>query len=212
VSKFFLYFNINFFILFISLSTFGQNLAPLRNYTFDQVAKNEEVNYLIIEGCVSLYSAMTELTKKKYPDLANQFFEIANTVYPYGIISLQKLRKISKRDAEMLFFEKVNKLTNKYVYEMNTIGKKTGSFFEGSFFGEDLKFCQEVTSSLNLLIQDTYEYIKSIEVLSTNTLLGHRQIFVSSMGEGRTVVEKQRKGKAIDEIKEIANKIISELN
>jgi len=62
------------------------------------------------------------------------------------------------------------------------------------------------------LIQDTYEYIKSIEVLSTNTLLGHRQIFVSSMGEGRTVVEKQRKGKAIDEIKEIANKIISELN
>lgn len=62
------------------------------------------------------------------------------------------------------------------------------------------------------LIQDTYEYIKSIEVLSTNTLLGHRQIFVSSMGEGRTVVEKQRKGKAIDEIKEITNKIISELN
>jgi hypothetical protein len=32
------------------------------------------------------------------------------------------------------------------------------------------------------------------------------------MGEGRTVVEKQRKGKAIDEIKGIANKIISELN
>jgi len=62
------------------------------------------------------------------------------------------------------------------------------------------------------LIQDTYEYIKSIEVLSTNTLLGHRQIFVSSMGEGRTVVEKQRKGKAIDEIKGITNKIISELN
>lgn len=62
------------------------------------------------------------------------------------------------------------------------------------------------------LIQDTYEYIKSIDVLSTNTLLGHRQIFVSSMGEGRTVVEKQRKGKAIDEIKGIANKIISELN
>ena len=62
------------------------------------------------------------------------------------------------------------------------------------------------------LIQDTYEYIKSINVLSTNTLLGHRQIFVSSMGEGRTVVEKQRKGKAIDEIKGITNQIISEFN
>ena len=154
VNKFFLYLNINFFILLISLSTFGQNITPLRNYTFDQVAKNEEVNYLIIEGCVSLYSAMTELTRKKYPDLASQFFEIANIVYPYGIISLEKLRKISKKEAEKLFFEKVNKLTNKYIDEMNTIGKKTGSFFEGSFFGEDLKFCQEVTSSLNLLIQE----------------------------------------------------------
>jgi len=110
VSKFFLYFNIKFFILLISLSSFGQNLTPLRNYTFDQVAKNEEVNYLIIEGCVSLYSAMTELTKTKYPDLANQFYEIANIVYPYGIISLQKLRKISKKDAEMLTFGPLKQL------------------------------------------------------------------------------------------------------
>ncbi|MBD1148151.1 hypothetical protein IDH28_04900 [Pelagibacterales bacterium SAG-MED31] len=154
MSKFFFYFNINFFFLLISFTTFGQNLTPLRNYTFDQVAKNEEVNYIIIEGCVSLYSAMTELTKKKYPDLASQFFEIANIVYPYGIISLQKIRNISSEKAEKLFFEKVSKLTIRYVDEMNTIGKKTGSFFEGSFFGEDLKFCQEVTSSLNLLIQE----------------------------------------------------------
>ena len=154
MSKFFFYFNINFFFLLISFATFGQNLTPLRNYTFDQVAKNEEVNYIIIEGCVSLYSAMTELTKKKYPDLASQFFEIANIVYPYGIISLQKIRNIPSEEAEKLFFDKVSKLTIRYVDEMNAIGKKTGSFFEGSFFGEDLKFCQEVTSSLNLLIQE----------------------------------------------------------
>jgi hypothetical protein len=119
VSKVFLYFNVKFFILFISLSTFGQNLTPLRNYTFDQVAKKAK-------------------------------------------------RKI---------LTQINRANHR-----------------------------------SKLIQDTYEYIKSIEVLSTNTLLGHRQIFVSSMGEGRTVVEKQRKGKAIDEIKGIANKIISELN
>ncbi len=31
------------------------------------------------------------------------------------------------------------------------------------------------------------------------------------MGEGRTVVEKQRKSKAVEEIKETSNQILSEL-
>ena len=50
-------------ILFLSNPLFAQGLQPLKNYTFGDVAENEEVNYLIIEGCVSLYSAITELTK-----------------------------------------------------------------------------------------------------------------------------------------------------
>ena len=62
------------------------------------------------------------------------------------------------------------------------------------------------------LISKTHEYIKSINVKSTNTLIGHRQIFVASMGEGRTVVEKQRKSKAVEEIKSISNQILLELN
>ena len=62
------------------------------------------------------------------------------------------------------------------------------------------------------LISKTHEYIKSINVISTDTLIGHRQIFVSSMGEGKTVVEKQRKSKAVEEIKSISNQILLELN
>ena len=62
------------------------------------------------------------------------------------------------------------------------------------------------------LISKTHEYIKSINVKSTNTLIGHRQIFVASMGEGKTVVEKQRKSKAVEEIKSISNQILLELN
>ena len=62
------------------------------------------------------------------------------------------------------------------------------------------------------LISKTHEYIKSINVKSTDTLIGHRQIFVSSMGEGKTVVEKQRKSKAVEEIKSISNQILLELN
>ena len=166
MSNLFLFFKKNLLSLLLSLlfllsnSVFSQSIKPLRNYTFDQVAENEEVNYLIIEGCVSLYSAMTELTKEQYPDMASQFFKIANTIYPYGIISLQRIKSLSNEQAEKEFFQKVNSLTNRYVYEMNETGNKTGSFFEGSFFGEDLKFCQEVTSSLYSLIKENFNNSK----------------------------------------------------
>ena len=51
------------------------------------------------------------------------------------------------------------------------------------------------------LVTKTNEYIDTINVPSTNTIIGHRQIYAASMGEGRTAVEKQRKGSAVDEIK-----------
>ena len=61
------------------------------------------------------------------------------------------------------------------------------------------------------LISKTHEYIKSINVSATKTLIGHRQIFVASMGEGKTVVEKQRKSKAVEEIRKISEQILIEL-
>ena len=61
------------------------------------------------------------------------------------------------------------------------------------------------------LISKTHEYIKSIKVAAIDTLIGHRQIYVASMGEGKTVVEKQRKSKAVDEIKKISEQILLEL-
>ena len=61
------------------------------------------------------------------------------------------------------------------------------------------------------LISKTHEYINSIKVKATDTLIGHRQIYVASMGEGKTVVEKQRKSKAVDEIKKISEQILLEL-
>ena len=61
------------------------------------------------------------------------------------------------------------------------------------------------------LIDKTHEYIKSINITATKILIGHRQIFVASMGEGKTVVEKQRKSKAVEEIRKISEQIIIEL-
>ena len=61
------------------------------------------------------------------------------------------------------------------------------------------------------LVKKTYEYINSINVKSTNTLIGHRQIYASSMGEGKTAVEKQRKSNAVEEIKKLSEQILLEL-
>ena len=61
------------------------------------------------------------------------------------------------------------------------------------------------------LVKKTHEYIKSINVKSTNTLIGHRQIYASSMGEGKTAIEKQKKSNAVEEIKKISEQILLEL-
>ena len=61
------------------------------------------------------------------------------------------------------------------------------------------------------LISQTLKYINQLKVKATETLIGHRQIFVSSMGIGKTAVEKQRVGKAVEEIKDISSQILLEI-
>ena len=61
------------------------------------------------------------------------------------------------------------------------------------------------------VISKTNEYINSINVSATKTIIGHRQIYASSMGEGKTAVEKQKKGNAVEEIKELSGQILLEL-
>ena len=64
------------------------------------------------------------------------------------------------------------------------------------------------------LISKTNDFIKSLNLSATKTIIGHRQIYASSMGEGKTAVEKQKKSKAVERNKKsiranlIRNKII----
>ena len=142
-------------ILFISNPLVAQTIKPLTNYSFENIIENDEARHLVLEGCISLYSAVTELTKDRYPELGNQFYEMANTIYPYGIISLSKINSISYKEAEIFFFDNVETLTDKYIDEMNRNGKKNGSYFKGSFLGDDLFFCNEVTKSLQLIVLES---------------------------------------------------------
>ena len=61
------------------------------------------------------------------------------------------------------------------------------------------------------LITKTNDFIKSLDLLSTKTIIGNRQIYASSMGEGKTAVEKQKKGNAVEEIKNLSEQILSEV-
>ena len=145
-----------FVILFlVSSSLNAQTIKPLTNYSFEELLENDQANHFVLEGCISLYSALTELIKNKYPDLASQFYEMANTLYPYGIISLSKIKEITYEEAEKYFFDNVSNLTNQYIDEMNKNGKLNGSYFKGSFLGNDLSFCHEVTRYLQLVIMES---------------------------------------------------------
>ena len=68
------------------------------------------------------------------------------------------------------------------------------------------------SSQRSKLIDKTKDFIKSLDLQSTDTIIGNRQIYTSSMGEGKTAVEKQRKGNAIDEIKKLSGQILNQLN
>ena len=68
------------------------------------------------------------------------------------------------------------------------------------------------SSQRSKLIDKTKNFIKSLDLNSTDTIIGSRQIYASSMGEGKTAVEKQKKGNAVDEIKKLSEQILQQLN
>ena len=67
------------------------------------------------------------------------------------------------------------------------------------------------SSQRTKLIEKTKDFIKSLDLSSTKTIIGNRQIYTSSMGEGKTAVEKQKKGNAVEEIKNLSDQILSEI-
>ena len=67
------------------------------------------------------------------------------------------------------------------------------------------------SSQRSKLMNKTNDFIKSLNLNSTKTIIGNRQIYTSSMGEGKTAIEKQKKGSAVEEIKNLSDQIILEL-
>ena len=145
-----------FVILFLILiSSTVQAIEPLKNNSLENILENDEINYKMLEGCISLYTAVTALTSERYPDLGDQVSEMTETLNPYGIIALSKMQGQPYNEAKNIFFNNVNNLKDQYIDEMNKNGKLYGSYFKGSFLGDDLTFCYEVTRYLQLAIMES---------------------------------------------------------
>ena len=146
-------------ILSISLLIFNfanaEKIERLGFYNLQEILEDDNLTYKILKGCVSMNSAVTEVIRKDYPDLANEFFQTANYLYPFGILVLKKVRNIENLEAEKTYFLEINNLTDDYINFINENGKENKSFFKGTFIGDDLNFCNEIRAAIENSVSAT---------------------------------------------------------
>ncbi len=142
-------------LLFFVTPLQANKIERLGFYNLQEILQDDNLTYKIIKGCVSLNSAVTEIIKEEHPDLANEFFQSANYLYPFGILVLKKIKKVTRQSAEKEFFFGVDSLTNDYMSFMRENGVINKSFFKGTFIGDDLNFCNEIRAAIETTISET---------------------------------------------------------
>jgi len=142
-------------LLFIASPLQAEKIEQLSWYNLQELLEDDKLTYKIIKSCVSLNSAITELIKEEHPDLANEFFKSANYLYPFGILVLKKIKNINNEEAEKKFLSNVDSHTNDYMDFMIKNGETTESFFEGTFLGDDILFCNEIRSAIEITILES---------------------------------------------------------
>ena len=142
-------------LLFITSPLQAEKIERFSWYNLQELLEDDKLTYKIIKNCVSLNSAITELIKEEHPDLANEFFKTANYLYPFGILILKKINNINNKEAEKAFLSNVDSLTNDYMDFMIKNGENTKSFIEGTFLGDDLSFCNEIRSAIEITISES---------------------------------------------------------
>ena len=142
-------------LLFITTPLQAEKIEKLSWYNVQELLEDDNLTYKVIKGCVSINSAITELIKEEHPDLANEFFKSANYLYPFGILVLKKIKNINNKEAEKEFLSSVDSRTSDYMNFMIKNGETTKSFIEGTFLGDDLTFCNEIRSAIEITISET---------------------------------------------------------
>ena len=142
------------FLLF-STTAFGEKIERLGFYNIQELLEDDNLTYKIIKSCISLNSAITEITRKDHPNLSKSFFETANYLYPFGILTLAKIKKLNYEDVEKEFLNSVTSQVSDYMDFMKENGVTNQSFIKGTFIGDDLNFCNEIRSAIEITISET---------------------------------------------------------
>ena len=141
--------------LFICTPLLAGKVERLGFYNLQELLEDDNLTYKIIRSCVSLNSAITEITKEKHPQLSKSFFETANYLYPFGILTLSKIKKMNYKDVEKEYMASVTSETSDYMDFMKQNGVANQSFIKGTFIGDDLNFCNEIRSAIEITISET---------------------------------------------------------
>ena len=141
--------------LIFTTSLFAEKVGRLGFYNLQELLEDDNLTYKIIKSCVSLNSAITEITKEDYPELSKSFFETANYLYPFGILTLAKIKKMNYGDVEKEYLDSVSAQVSDYMDFMKENGVTNQSFIKGTFIGDDLNFCNEMRSAIEITISET---------------------------------------------------------
>ena len=76
-------------------------------------------------------------------------------MYPFGILTLAKIKKLNYQDVEKEYQNNVNSQVSDYMDFMKENGVANQSFIKGTFIGDDLNFCNEIRSAIEITIAET---------------------------------------------------------
>ena len=144
-----------FIFLLIFSSVSAEKIERLGFYNLQELLEDDNLTYKIIRSCVSLNSAITEITKEDHPELSKSFFATANYLYPFGILTLAKIKKLNYQEVEKEYLNSVSAQVSDYMDFMKENGAANQSFIKGTFIGDDLNFCNEMRSAIEITISET---------------------------------------------------------
>ena len=141
--------------LLIANPVFAGKIEQLSWFNLQELLEDDNLTYKIIKSCVSLNSAVTEIIKDEHPGLAKKFFETANYLYPFGILTLAKIKKINSKDAEKEYLSSIENQTLDYMDFMKQNGVINQSFIKGTFLGDDIAYCNEIRSAIETTVSES---------------------------------------------------------
>ena len=130
------------FVLLFSSSVFANNYTSLQKWMLDKDPNDTAVIFYYTQRCNSLFVSMNKMFETESPELANKFLLIAADFYLFGIKFLAEIDNISLENSKSKYTQLIIKSSNLYIEDMKTNWLKNGSYYEGSYLGEDVEFCK----------------------------------------------------------------------